>query len=150
MNLAKTYGHVYTLGELVHNELVTEFLHSNSVDSIELSDIERLKEGDVALIRAHGVPAETERRLRERGIRVEDATCPVVKRNQRIASERASAGDEVIIFGDEKHDEVVGVASYAGDKVNIVPANEMPKIGENPTSILFQTTVLEENFKKIS
>ncbi|MDE7373081.1 MAG: 4-hydroxy-3-methylbut-2-enyl diphosphate reductase, partial [Clostridia bacterium] len=150
LNLAKLHGHIYTLGELVHNELVTEFLHSNGVDSIELNEISNLKAGDVVLIRAHGVPIEIEEQLKSRGIVLEDATCPVVKRNQKIAKERADAGDDIIIFGDKNHDEVVGVASYAGNRVTVVPADEMPEIGENATSILFQTTVLQEDFKKIS
>lgn len=150
LNLAKLHGHIYTLGELVHNDLVTEFLHSNGVESIELDEISTLKEGDVVLIRAHGIPIATEEQIKSRGIVLEDATCPVVKRNQRIAKERADAGDDIIIIGDKNHDEVVGVASYAGNRVRVIPAGETPQIGENPTSILFQTTVLMEDFKKIS
>lgn len=150
LKLAKECEHVYTLGELVHNELVTEFLHSNGVDSIELSEISRLKAGDVVLIRAHGVPHALEEKLRNAGVRVEDATCPVVKRNQQLAEERAKAGDEVIIIGDENHDEVIGVASYAGEHAMVVPVGEMPKIGDNPASIMFQTTVTRDNFNKIS
>lgn len=150
LELAKECGHVYTLGELVHNELVTEFLHSNGVDSIELSEISRLKAGDAVLIRAHGVPRALEEKLRNAGVRVEDATCPVVKRNQQLAEERAKAGNDVIIIGDENHDEVIGVASYAGERAKVVPVGEMPKIGDNPASIMFQTTVTRDIFNKIS
>jgi len=150
IELAKKYGHIYTLGELVHNELVTEFLKSNGVDSLEIDEIDRLKSGDVALIRAHGIPLETERELRERGVIVEDATCEVVKRNQRIARERAEAGDAVVIIGDEKHDEVIGVKSYAGDDCTVIPDSEMPQIGDKPTSVIFQTTVLRDKFEKIA
>lgn len=148
--LAKKYGKVYTLGELVHNELVTEFLQSNGVYSVNIDEISKLGKGDVALIRAHGVPYSVEKELQDRGVIVEDATCPVVKRNQTLAKERAEAGDEVIIIGDENHDEVIGVAGYAGEKAKVVPVGEEPEIGDAPASILFQTTVTRDNFNKIS
>ncbi len=140
LELARKYGRIYTIGELVHNELVTDFLKSNGVDSIEIDELSRLEKGDVALIRAHGIPQDTERELIERGVIVEDATCEVVKRNQRIARERAEAGDAVVIIGDEKHDEVIGVKSYAGDDCTVIPDSEMPQIGDKPTSVIFQTT----------
>ncbi len=149
LNLAEKYGHIYTLGELVHNELVTQFLHSNGVDSIELDEIDALKAGDAVLIRAHGVPAELEAELAARGIIVEDATCPVVKRNQAKAKEFADEGKSVIIVGDEKHDEVCGLASYAGADVSIFPDTQMPLITGDSTVILFQTTVLQDKFLEI-
>lgn len=151
LGLAKQYGHIYTLGELVHNELVTDFLYSNGVESIEADEIDgKVKAGDVVLIRAHGVPRETEQKLVEKGAVVKDATCPVVKRNQMLAKERADAGDEVIVIGDEKHDEVIGVLSYAGKNARVVPVSQALEIGDKPTSVLFQTTVLREDFNKIS
>lgn len=150
LKLAEEYGHIYTLGELVHNGLVGEYLHSKGVDCIELDRLNTLKPSDVVLIRAHGVPKETEDRLRAMGVTVEDATCPVVKRNQRLAKERADAGDEVLIIGDKNHDEVIGVASYAGGRARVVGADEKLEIGDNPTSVLFQTTVLRDKFSKIS
>lgn len=149
LSLAAEHGRIYTLGELVHNEEVTEFLQSKGAICLNIADADSLKAGDIALIRAHGVDKDLEKRLKDRGVILFDATCPVVKRNQLLAAQRASAGDEVIIIGDEKHDEVVGVASYAGENVKIFPPSEMPEIGEKNVSILFQTTVLRAKFKKI-
>lgn len=147
--LAEKYGKIYTLGELVHNELVTDFLCKKGAVCLNIDDADKLEEGDVALIRAHGITAELEKRLKEKGVVLFDATCPVVKRNQKIASERAQAGDDVIIVGDKNHDEVIGVASYAGANCTIVSDSEIIPIGKNPTSILFQTTILPEKFEKI-
>ncbi|MDE6303097.1 MAG: 4-hydroxy-3-methylbut-2-enyl diphosphate reductase [Clostridia bacterium] len=150
LELAKNYGHIYTLGELVHNELVTEFLHSNGVDVVSLDEIDKLGAGEVVLIRAHGVSVEVEQRLKDKGLIVEDATCPVVKRNQMLARERAQSGDDIIIIGDCKHDEVVGLKSYAGENARVIPDTQMPDFGDKNTSILFQTTVLKEKFDKIA
>ena len=149
ISLAEKYGKIYTLGALVHNENVTDYLNRKGAVCLSEEDWESLKKGDIALIRAHGVTKETEEDLKSRGVVIFDATCPVVKRNQNIAAERAQSGDEIIIVGDKKHDEVVGVASYAGDKCRVVADGEELKIGENPTSILFQTTILPEKFAKI-
>lgn len=149
ISLAEKYGKIYTLGALVHNENVTDYLNRKGAICLLEEDWKSLKKGDIALIRAHGVTKETEEDLKSRGVVIFDATCPVVKRNQNIAAERAQSGDEIIIVGDKKHDEVVGVASYAGDKCRVVADGEDLKIGENPTSILFQTTILPEKFAKI-
>lgn len=149
ISLAEKYGKIYTLGALVHNENVTDYLNRKGAVCLLEEDWKSLKKGDIALIRAHGVTKETEEDLKSRGVVIFDATCPVVKRNQNIAAERAQSGDEIIIVGDKKHDEVVGVASYAGHKCRVVADGEELKIGENPTSILFQTTILPEKFAKI-
>lgn len=149
ISLAEKYGKIYTLGALVHNENVTDYLNRKGAVCLLEEDWKSLKKGDIALIRAHGVTKETEEDLKNRGVVIFDATCPVVKRNQNIAAERAQSGDEIIIVGDKKHDEVVGVASYAGDKCRVVADGEDLKIGENSTSILFQTTILPEKFAKI-
>ncbi len=149
LELAKKHGKIYTLGELVHNELVTEFLLSKGAECLPMDKIDTLREGDVALIRAHGIKRILEEELRVRGVVLYDATCPVVKRNQRLASERANAGDHVIVVGDENHDEVIGVASYADIDCEVVGDGENIKIGEKPTSVLFQTTILADKYIKI-
>lgn len=149
IKLAEEHGKIFTLGELVHNELVTEYLRKKGAICISLSEAENLKAGDVALIRAHGVPKQFEQELRDRGVVLFDATCPVVKRNQRLAEERANAGDRVIIVGDKNHDEVQGVLSYAGEDAVVVSDEEILPIGDKSASILFQTTILPEKFEKI-
>ena len=149
LELVEKYGKIYTLGELVHNEHVTQYLQDRGAICLDVKDESKLKKGDVVLIRAHGITKELQDNLQERGVILFDATCPVVKRNQKIADERRIAGDDIIIVGDKNHDEVIGVASYAGDKVRVVRDDEDLKIGDENTSILFQTTILPEKFEKI-
>ena len=149
VSLAEKYGKIYTLGELVHNELVTEYLCEKGAICLKTEDCDKLKKGDVALIRAHGITKELEAELKERGVVLFDATCPVVKRNQKLAEDRAKTGDDVIIVGDKNHDEVIGVASYVRKNCKIVSDGETLPIGEKSTSILFQTTILPEKFEKI-
>ena len=124
LELADKYGKIYTVGELVHNELVTENLISNGVFCLNTKDIDKLKKGDVALIRAHGIEQEKEQEMRERGVVLFDATCPVVKKNQKLAKERAELGDAVVIVGDKNHDEVIGVKSYCGENSLVIKDDE--------------------------
>ena len=179
LELAEKHGKIYTVGELVHNELVTENLLSNGVFCLAAEDWDTLKKGDVALIRAHGIEREKEMELISKGVILFDATCPVVKRNQKLAEERAASGDAVLIIGDRFHDEVVGLLSYCRDNATVIaddevedflndldencalsPDNEFLKRISNDTktfcfdgskgvSVLFQTTVLAEKYQKI-
>ncbi len=179
LELADKYGKIYTVGELVHNELVTENLASNGVICLVPENIDSLKEGDVALVRAHGIEREKEAQLREKGVVLFDATCPVVKRNQNLAAEHSNEGEAIILIGDRFHDEVIGVLSYCGDNAVIISDDEVEKFlddldanlrlsGENEflirmsqngkqyhfdgskgVAVLFQTTVLAEKYQKI-
>lgn len=149
LELAETYGKIYTLGELVHNELVTEYLGSKGVICLSIDQADRLKAGDRALIRAHGITREFEQALKERGVILYDATCPVVKHNQMLAKNRADLGDDIFIIGDDKHDEVVALKSYAGAKARVIAGVDGLVLGQNNVSILFQTTYLTQNLKKV-
>lgn len=148
LSLAENYPKVYTLGELVHNELVTEYLKERGVFALPEDQWHTLKSGDVALIRAHGIPVEIEQDLLARGVILHDATCKVVKRIHSIVEERHNAGDFVYFVGDKNHDEVVGAFSRACGNGKIITALEEVEISEKPTSIVFQTTILAEKYQK--
>ena len=146
--LAETYPRVYTLGELVHNELVTEYLSERGVIALPESQWHTLKSGDVALIRAHGIPVEIEQELLARGVQLHDATCKVVKKIHNIVDERHNAGDFVYLVGDKNHDEVKGTFSYARGNGKIINSLEEVENHEKSTSIVFQTTILAEEYQK--
>ena len=148
LTLAENNPKVYTLGELVHNELVTEYLKERGVYALPEDQWHTLKSGDVALIRAHGIPVEVEQDLLSRGVILHDATCKVVKRIHNIVDERHNAGDFVYFVGDKNHDEVVGAFSRARGNGKVITDVEEVEISENPTSIVFQTTILAEKYQK--
>lgn len=77
LELVEKYGKIYTLGELVHNELVTQYLQDKGAICVDVKDELQLKKGDVVLIRAHGITKELQDSLQERGVILFDATCPV-------------------------------------------------------------------------
>ena len=77
---ARPCGRVATLGEIIHNPQVLEEYAARGVSC--LRSPEEALPGQVVLIRAHGVPRDTEAALRLRGVIVIDATCPLVKAAQ--------------------------------------------------------------------
>ena len=106
-------GQVYTLGPLIHNPVALEKLAERNLKILSEKDIPSLKNGDTVIIRAHGVPPETENALREKGVNLINATCPLVTQSQKRAAEYA--GQDYIIFfaGDKNHGEVIGIEGYA-------------------------------------
>ena len=110
-------GPIYTYGSLIHNPQVLRMLEEKNIFRIE--KIPRKGTG-IVLIRAHGVPPEDEKALKDAGFTVINATCPRVIRVQVIIHKFAQKGYSTIIIGDEKHPEVVGLLGYAKGKGNTV------------------------------
>ena len=106
-------GQVYTLGPLIHNPVALERLAQRNLKILSEGDIPLLKENDTVIIRAHGVPPETELELRKKNINVVNATCPIVTKSQKTAAEFAEKGYVIFFAGDKNHGEVIGIEGYA-------------------------------------
>lgn len=98
---------VYCLHELVHNELVVADLKARGFTFVE--SIEDVPEGATVLFSAHGVSPAVRERAVARHIRIVDATCPFVERVHRAARALAAKGLPVVIIGNPRHAEVVGI-----------------------------------------
>ncbi|MDR0974913.1 MAG: 4-hydroxy-3-methylbut-2-enyl diphosphate reductase [Ruminococcus sp.] len=103
------HGSIYTYGNIIHNARVVNSLREKGVISIEHEDFTKLTSSDTVVIRSHGVPAEIFRELSEIGVNIVDGTCPFVKKIHNIVSEYSSLGYEIIIFGDKRHAEIIGI-----------------------------------------
>ena len=114
-------GPICTFGPLIHNPQVLDLLTSKQI--AVLRDIPEQGRGTV-LVRAHGVPPETKKRLKGCGFNVIDATCPRVIRVQSIIRKHARQDYAVIIVGDKDHPEVVGLLGYAGRNGHVVDGLE--------------------------
>jgi 4-hydroxy-3-methylbut-2-enyl diphosphate reductase len=76
------------------------------------------------LIRAHGITRSMEEELRSRCSRVEDATCPRVKKAQLAIAEATAPGRELLLYGEADHPEVRGLISYAAGPSHIFSSPE--------------------------
>lgn len=117
MVAARSVEQVATLGEIIHNPQVLEDYARKGVRRLAAASE---AEADMAvLIRAHGITRGMEEELRSRCFRVEDATCPRVKKAQLAIAEATSAGRELLLYGEADHPEVRGLISYAAGASHI-------------------------------
>jgi len=132
---------IYTLGHLIHNKPYNDALENKGVGCISMDDIDRVAEEADAhpvtvYIRAHGIPKNDENRLfhiseAKKNFRYVDCTCPYVKKIHRLAAENSGEDNAFLLFGSEKHPEVVGIMSYfEGEKRVISSADEIEKNGD--------------------
>lgn len=102
---------VYSFGPLIHNPMVVDSLTEKGLQIV--NSTEEVAGGTVVL-RSHGIQKEIENNLKDKGIKVLDATCPLVKKPQRIAASLGQKGFFLVLVGDPNHPEVKGVLSYFG------------------------------------
>lgn len=115
--LANSGARAATLGQLIHNSLVTDDLAAKGVRII--SSPAEAQRGETVIIRAHGVAAEVYEELKGTGAEICDATCPFVKKIHRIVAENSGEDTEAFIAGDPNHPEVIGIKGHCNGEVNI-------------------------------
>ena len=142
--LAET-GTVFSLGDIVHNRIEVQRLERLGLHSLTHADMPAAA-GHRLLIRAHGEPPTTYAEAERLGIRIIDATCPVVARLQarvvQAHEEMRPLGGQVVILGKRGHAEVVGLTGQVTDPT-IVVENEadLAQIDfARPVHFLSQTT----------
>ena len=109
---------VYTDGPLIHNPQTIDILSRRGVKM--LSEQDQPQSGETVFIRTHGVTPERRQEIMEMGVQVCDATCPDVAKIQGLIRMHRRSGYLVVIVGDKKHAEVIGLAGYAGEEGHVV------------------------------
>ncbi len=107
--------------------------------------------GEAFVVSAYGVEHAVLDAARERGMKVVDATCPVVIRAHALADKLANEGYQVIAVGDHGHPEMVTLKEMLGDKVTVVHTREEAARVKvtGRLGVLSQTTQSMENFRQI-
>ena len=114
----------YTYGPIIHNEEVVKDLENQGVIVLRTEqELEQLTEGTV-IIRSLGVAIYIYEKLEIKKIQIVDATCPFVKKINRIVSRESAAGKQFGIIGNPKHPEVEGIRGWAGEQVFVVETKE--------------------------
>ena len=148
-------GHLYCLGDIVHNTAEVDRLAKQGLETITHEQLERLHDVKV-LLRAHGEPPETYETARRNRIEIIDATCPVVlKLQQRINTtfnNKESATDpQIVIYGKRGHAEVLGLVGQTQGRATVIEnIGEIDKIDYSRDIYLYsQTTKSVQEFKRI-
>lgn len=131
---------VAVLHEPVHNRHVTAGLLKRGV--IFAGSVAEVPPDAVLVIGAHGAAPEITAEAERYGLRIDDTTCPLVKKLQQAAA-AVLPEEELVFFGKADHPEAVGVLGHAGtEKIHVIGgAGEVPELPElkNPV-LLVQTT----------
>lgn len=134
---------VYVFHEIVHNRHVVEDLAARG--AIFVDDIAVIPEGSVTVFSAHGVATAVVEAARVRGLRVIDATCPLVTKVHLQAERYSQRGYTLVIVGHAGHEEVEGTRGSISGPVHVVGTIEdieaLPMGPEESVAYVTQTTL---------
>ena len=143
-------ANTFILGELIHNPVITEQIARRGIVTAE--DIGEVPDGATLILRSHGVAKAIYEECEMRRISIVDCTCPFVKRTQNIVREYSAVGRSVVVVGERKHPEVVGLCGWCNGGAVVIDSENDPQIqalkGKNPV-VVVQTTYSEQKFEKI-
>lgn len=140
---------VYTYGEIIHNEAVVEKFAKQNV--IVANSIDEIEPNSSVVIRSHGVGKNIYDALSAKNIEIIDATCPFVRRIQKLVEKESKNGKTVIIIGDENHPEIQGIIGHCeGEYIVLADADQAENLSIDKKISLItivQTTFLYNNFQ---
>ena len=147
-------GHLYCLGDIVHNGQECDRLQGLGLTTINHKDLKTIHRTKV-LLRAHGEPPSTYQLAERNEIEIIDATCPVVLHLQeRIKKEYNNNYEhrkQIVIFGKNGHAEVLGlVGQTEGTAIVIESVADLDKLDYSKDICLYsQTTKPLDEFRLI-
>ena len=134
---------LYVRREIVHNREVVEGLRARGVVFVE--GLDEIPNGALAVFSAHGVSPTVQREARERGLRIVDATCPLVSKVHLEALRFAKDGYFVLLVGHRNHDEVEGTLGHVPGGIALVEdvaqAFSVPVPNPERVAVVTQTTL---------
>ena len=132
-------GEAYCLGDIVHNKSVIERLSKKGIKTVD--SVEQVPTGATMIIRAHGAPPTVFEQAKERNIKVVDATCPSVKAIQQKAQKYYRDGYQIVLVGDARHPEIVGINGWCNNSALIFDGKSVLDVkGHEKVLVMFQTT----------
>ena len=115
----RTYGApVYVRKQIVHNLHVVRRLEAKG--AIFVDELDEVPESATVVFSAHGVAPEVHAQARARGLKVIDATCPLVTKVHQEARKFAGKGYDIVLVGHQGHEEVVGTMGEAPRAIHLV------------------------------
>lgn len=146
---------IYVRHEVVHNRFVVDNLRQRGAVFVE--ELDEVPDDATVIFSAHGVSRTVRERAEQRGLKVFDATCPLVTKVHMEVSRHARAGHEVILIGHAGHPEVEGTMGQydegQGGRMYLVETVEDVRAlrVRNPTELAYvtQTTLSVDDTARI-
>ena len=152
---------IYVRHEVVHNKFVVSSLREKGAIFVEeLSEIPLIDSrgrSSIVIFSAHGVAQAVKEEARYKGLKVFDATCPLVTKVHMEVTKFSQAGRECVLIGHENHPEVEGTMGQyntdEGGKIYLVESvADVSRLKvENPEKLSYvtQTTLSMDDTAKI-
>lgn len=109
---------IYVRHEVVHNKFVVENLRRKG--AVFVDELDQVPSGATVIFSAHGVSREVQEHAKQRGLRVFDATCPLVTKVHMEVVRHNNHGTECILIGHAGHPEVEGTMGQVRGKIYLV------------------------------
>ena len=142
---------VYVRREIVHNRHVVEALRTKGAHFVD--ELDEVPDDATVIFSAHGISPAVRAEAARRGLRVIDATCPLVTKVHLEAIRYARENYSIVLIGHEDHDEVIGTLGEAPERIFVVDS-----VGEaerlqvpNPEKIAYltQTTLSVDDTRDV-
>jgi 4-hydroxy-3-methylbut-2-enyl diphosphate reductase len=145
---------IFILGSLVHNSDVVDKIEKMGVQKVSvegsLEDFFEKIKGRVGtlVITAHGIGPEIYELAEKYGVPLVDTTCPRVIKVQRLAKTFSGRATQIVIIGEKKHREVIGICGWANNQVFMVETeDDLRSLSLDPNrkiAVISQTTQDQE------
>ncbi len=137
--LEKFGAPIYVRHEVVHNKFVVDELKRKGAIFIE--NLDEVPTGNTVIFSAHGVSKAVRAEAEGRGLRVFDATCPLVTKVHIEVDKMHKAGREIVMIGHNAHPEVEGTMGQSDSGMYLVetPEDVETLIVNDPTKLSYVT-----------
>ncbi|MET0658940.1 MAG: 4-hydroxy-3-methylbut-2-enyl diphosphate reductase, partial [Steroidobacteraceae bacterium] len=132
---------IYVRHEVVHNRYVVDRLRN--LGAVFVEELHDVPDGGTVIFSAHGVSRAVQEEAQRRGLRVFDATCPLVTKVHMEVLRYAREGRDVVLIGHEGHPEVEGTmgqfdASFGGRILLVETPDDVARLDvRDPTGLAF-------------
>ncbi len=134
---------IYVRHEVVHNKFVVNDLRNKGAVFVE--ELDEVPKGSTVIFSAHGVSQKIRRDAEVRGLKVYDATCPLVTKVHVEVAKMREQGREIIMIGHRNHPEVEGTMGQSTVGMYLVEGpDDVAKLkvqDENNLAYVTQTTL---------
>ncbi|WP_159991944.1 4-hydroxy-3-methylbut-2-enyl diphosphate reductase [Pelistega ratti] len=143
---------IYVRHEIVHNRFVVQSLRDKG--AIFVAELDEVPKGSIVVFSAHGVSLAVREDAEKRGLKVFDATCPLVTKVHVEVKKMHQSGHEIIMIGHKGHPEVEGTLGQATGRMYLVetPEDVENLVVENPENLAYvtQTTLSVDDAAKVT
>jgi 4-hydroxy-3-methylbut-2-enyl diphosphate reductase len=146
---------IYVRHEVVHNKFVVDNLRQRG--AVFVDELDEVPDDVIVIFSAHGVSQEVRAEAKRRGLKVFDATCPLVTKVHMEVAKYSRDGQECILIGHAGHPEVIGTMGqydeYNGGRIYLVEDEAQAELlaVDDPSALSYvtQTTLSMDDTAKV-